>query len=68
MKAEVFYSEDAERLYLAFLRAIMGERIESVSRGVHDGHPAVTVEWEEPRPECETIQRLMQHFDEVWKR
>ena len=47
MKAEVFYTEEAERLYNAFQRAMTGARIDAVSQGVHNGRPAVTVEWEE---------------------
>jgi len=67
---EVFYSEDAERLCLTFQRAMAGERIVAVSRGVLNGRSTVTVEWEEPRPkpQDETVRRLMEHFDEVWKR
>ncbi|MFH2111690.1 MAG: hypothetical protein ABIJ47_10585 [Candidatus Bathyarchaeota archaeon] len=47
MTVEVFYTEEAERLYLAFQRAMAGARIAAVSRGVLNGRSTVTVEWEE---------------------
>ena len=68
MKAEVFYTEEAERLYNAFQRAMAGARIDAVSQGVHNGRPAVTVEWEEEtttkrRDCCECLEALEMTFD-----
>jgi hypothetical protein len=53
---EVFKVPDPGQLYRAFQRVMTGTGIAAVSRGLHDGREAITVEWEHQPRENEVLK------------